>query len=70
REKDGPWLRFFDHEDKLIPTEAEEKERALARESKERAEKERERAEKEKERAEKERLLAILKAAGIDPNKV
>ncbi|MDJ0838580.1 MAG: Uma2 family endonuclease [Acidobacteriota bacterium] len=84
REKDGPWLRFFDHEDKLIPTEAEEKEReraekvqervekerAIARESKERAEKKQALARESKERAEKERLLAILKAAGIDPGNV
>jgi hypothetical protein len=40
-----------------------------ARAEQERAEKEQERAEKEQERAEKERLLAILKQAGLDPDR-
>ncbi|MDJ0836291.1 MAG: Uma2 family endonuclease [Acidobacteriota bacterium] len=71
------WLRFYDRSGKLLPTQEEAKNNALAEKEqervekeRERAEKERERAEKERERAEKERLLAILKEAGIDPDKV
>ena len=66
----GTWLRFYDRSGKLLPTQEEAKNTALAEKEQQRAEKERERAEKERERAEKERLLAILKEAGIDPDKV
>ncbi len=65
-----------EHERSEKERERAEKERALEGEARQRIEKERalagearQRAEKERERAEKERLLAMLKAAGINPDK-
>lgn len=61
------WLRWTDNEGNLIPTGAER-----ANREKERADQEKRRAEEEKERArmaeeKADKLLAMLRAAGIDP---
>ena len=62
-DQEATWLRWYDASGTMIPTGREDAHQ-------QRAEKEKERAEKEKERAEKERLLALLKEAGIDPDKL
>jgi len=55
RDVDSLWLRWFDASGTLIPMAAEREQEV--------------RADLESERAEKERLLALLKNAGIDPDR-
>ncbi|MCB0086206.1 MAG: Uma2 family endonuclease, partial [Caldilineaceae bacterium] len=71
----GPWLRWCDLNGILVRTGAEQAdyERQRAEEERQRAENERQRAEEEHARAEKERqranrLLAQLRAAGLEPD--
>jgi Uma2 family endonuclease len=61
------WLRWCDKQGQVIPTGAEKSllERERAEQERERAEQERERAEQERERA--ARLIAQLRALGIEP---
>jgi Uma2 family endonuclease len=66
------WLRWYDAEDKWIPTEAEQ-ERQRAEQERQRAEQERQRAEQERQQAEQERqranrLAEQLRALGINPD--
>ncbi len=56
----GPWLRLFHPDGRLVPTDAEcaEQERQRAEQADQRAEQERQRAEQERQRAEQERQRA------------
>jgi Uma2 family endonuclease len=69
-QKEERWLRWCDREGELIPTGAEQRQRA--EQEYQRAEQERQRAEQERQRAEQERqraetLAAQLRALGIEP---
>ena len=78
------WLRWYDAEGNLIPTNAEraEQERARAEQEQQRAEQERQRAEQERQRAEQsqlelarerkraERLAEMLRQMGKDPDQI
>ena len=63
------WLRWTDAQGELIPTgkEAAERERGRAEQERRRADQERGRAEQERRRA--DRLEALLRRAGIDPER-
>jgi Uma2 family endonuclease len=60
QERSGYWLRWWDEQDALLRWSSEQ-----AEQERQRAEQERQRAEQEHQRA--ERLLAQLRAAGIEP---
>jgi Uma2 family endonuclease len=62
-----PWLRWWDLAGNLLPTSSEraEQERHKAEQERHKAEQERHKAEQERQRA--ERLVAQLKALGIEP---
>ena len=62
-----PWLRWWDADGNLLLTgwETSEQERLIVQQERLIAEQERQRAEQEKQRAEK--LMAQLRAAGIEP---
>ena len=64
------WLRWTDEHGVLIPTgkERAEQERQRADQERQRAEQERQRADQEQQRA--EHLAALLRRAGIDPEKM
>lgn len=78
---DAVWLRWFDAEDRLVPTgrELAEQERGLADEERQHAHSERQRAEQERQRAEHEhqraeqeqqradRLIQQLRRLGVEP---
>jgi hypothetical protein len=61
------WLRWCDQHGQVIPTGAEysEQQRQRAEQASQRAEQERQRAEQERQRA--ERLIAQLRALGVEP---
>ncbi len=61
------WLRWYDADQKWIPTEAERQEQQAETE-RQRAEAERQRAEAERQRA--EQLADRLRTLGIDPNEI
>ncbi|NER27908.1 MAG: Uma2 family endonuclease [Symploca sp. SIO1C4] len=65
--RQGYWLRWWDEQGNLLlwGTERVEQERQRAEQERQRAEQERQRAEQERQRA--ERLVAQLRAAGIEP---
>ncbi|MEC4850244.1 MAG: Uma2 family endonuclease, partial [Jaaginema sp. PMC 1079.18] len=72
--REGHWLRWWDAEGNLLlwGTEQAQQERQRAEQERQRAEQEHQRAEQERQRAEQEhqraeRLLAQLRAAGIEP---
>jgi Uma2 family endonuclease len=72
--RDGYWLRWWDQSGKLLlwGSESADQERQRAEQEHQRAEQERQRADQERQRAEQERqraerLMAQLRAAGIEP---
>jgi Uma2 family endonuclease len=67
-DREGYWLRWWDENDRLLlwSSERAEQERQRAEEEHQRAEQEHHRAEEERQRA--DRLLAQLRAAGLQPD--
>jgi len=75
RDRSGYWLRWWDDQDNLLLFDSEraEQEHRRAEQERQRAEQEYQRAEQEHQRAEQERLrserlLAQLRAAGLEPD--
>jgi hypothetical protein len=68
--RNGYWLRWWNQSSAILPWGIEQiaSERQRAEQEAQRAEQESQRA--DRERAEKEKLIAYLRAKGIDPNEI